>query len=421
MTTKKKYQYDREIKLTVDNGATKLTLESTNARKHMLELHFSLPFSSDPTPNVCTVTIYNLSATTRKIFKKKAHVKIQAGYKGDVGVLTEGNINKIQPLQWSGVDSQFIFTFIEGTDYSKKKDVSITFKKGASAHEVIKRVASKAGIPLSSIKLQVPKTYKKGYVAEGQPLEVIEEVAKKCGSVLRVVRGKYKIIYDDTVSDLAKIVKTRTTAARSAHNHYLTELKYLASARKYKSTSAGTIVKDRARYKKSLAAAEARLAKAKKIKSKKSRERSVKAAEKSVKAWQVKVAGVGNLKSHASAIAAFNKRTKEVAAAKSAWRQAESELAKAKNAQKKAGKPKKSTTTKRADYLLSYTTGLTEEPTYSDDDDGARWNFTCLLQHRITTDSVVKVKSRSLNKTMIVESGEHSYDGSSFLTTGVLK
>ncbi|WP_404411709.1 hypothetical protein [Lactiplantibacillus xiangfangensis] len=416
-----KIQYNHVVEVAVDNGSKKLIIENTNNKLHLAEIHFSLPFSDDPVPNVCTVTIYNLSKVTRAVFKKKAHVSIQAGYKDDVGLLTEGNINKIQPLQWSGVDSAFTFTFIEGTDYSKKKDVSMTFKKGASALTIIKGIAKKAGIPLSSIKLQIPKKYSNGYTADGQPLELIEEIAKKCGSVVRIIRGKYKVVYDESVKDLTKIIRTRTKESRTARNKYLTSIKHRTESKKYINSSAGTIAKNRATYKRNLAAAKARLAKAKKIKTKKSRERSVKAAEKSIKLWQDKISVVGNLKSHANALASYKKRDREVTTAKEAWQAAESALAKAKKAQKAAGTSKKSTTKKAAEFLLSFKTGLTEEPAYSDDDDGERWSFTCLLQHRIATDSVIQVKSRSLNKKMIVESGEHSYDGSSFLTTGVLK
>lgn len=358
MTTINKKQWIHDIKLIVDNGSKKLTLE--NNPTHMCEIHFSLPFSEDPVPNSCTVTVYNLDKATRAIFKKKVHVIVQAGYTGDVGVLTEGNINKIQPLQWSGTDSQFIFTFIEGTDYSTKKDVSMTFKKGSSATTIIKGIAKKAKIPIKSIKLQVPKRYGSGYTADGQPLELIQEVAKKCGSVVRVVRGVYKVVYDDSVTDLKKVVKTRTKEERSAHTKYLNAQKKVTAAHKKMRTKAQR--------------------------------------------------------------ATYRKRVSELGNARTVWQEARKALTKAKKAAKQtSAESKKTTSNKSADFLLSYSTGLTEEPSYSDDDDGARWNFTCLLQHRITVGSVVQVKSKSLNRTMTVESGEHNFDGSSFLTTGVLK
>ncbi len=356
--TKTKYQFIHHVKLTVDNGNRTMTLE--NDPTHMLEIHFNLPFSSNPVPNVCTVTIYNLSQTTRDFFKKNAHVVMQAGYTDDIGVLTEGHINKIQPLQWSGVDSQFIFTFIEGTDYSTKGDVSMTFKKGSSTDTVIKGIAKKAGIPIKSISLQVPKTYTGGYTADGQPLDLVQEVAQKCGSVLRVVRGVYKVVYDDSITDLNKVVKTRTTDERSAHTKYLNAQKKTATARKSMRT--------------------------------------------------------------ANQRATYRKRVSEEATAKAVWQEARTALTRANKAAKQtAAQSKKSTATKSADFLLSFETGLMEEPTYSDDDDGARWNFNCLLQHRIAVGSVIQIKSKSLSRTMTVESGEHSFDGSSFMTTGVLK
>jgi len=206
-----KIQFDPQVILTVDNGHKKVTIKSTGEVKHMVEIHFSLPFGSDPVPNVCTVTLFNLSRETRAIFKKSAHVVLQAGYKGDVGVLTEGNINRIQPLQWSGVDSQFIFTFIEGTDYTAKGDVSKTFKKGTSALTIIKTVASKANIPISPIHLKHDRKYANGYTADGAPLDIIQEVAQKCGSTIRVVRGKYKIVENVVSNKAADFLLSFTT------------------------------------------------------------------------------------------------------------------------------------------------------------------------------------------------------------------
>lgn len=410
-----KYQVDRRVKLVLDTGKEKVTLENLNRLNHLLEIQFSVPFSSEPTPDVATVTIMNLSKKTRALFKKGEHGTLYAGYKGDVGVLTEGNINKIPPLLWSGVDSQFSFTFIQGADYSKKKDVSITFKKKSGAEQVIKTIAKKAGIPLKSVKLQIPKDFKKGYTADGQPLELIESIAKKCGSVLRIVRGKYCVVYDTSASDLQKIVRTRRAAVRSAHTHYTNKVRQQGTAAKYRSSTTATISKDRAQYKKNLTAAQGRLDKAK-TKSGKS------AAKKSVAHWQQHISEVGGLKSHKNAVASYAKRTQEVKDAKDDWENAQNLLNKAEKALRKAGGAKKnSTATKPAEFLLSNTTGLTEEPSYSEDDDGESWSFSCLLQHRITTDAVIKVKSRNLNRTMVVDNGEHAYDGSSFLTTGVLK
>ncbi|GEB75114.1 hypothetical protein LBR04_18530 [Levilactobacillus brevis] len=146
------------------------------------------------------------------------------------------------------------------------------------------------------------------------------------------------------------------------------------------------------------------------------------AAQKSIKHWQQRISDVGSLKSHKNAVESYAKRTKEVKDAKDDWINAKKLLTKAERALKKAGGAKKnSTATKPAEFLLSNETGLTDEPAYSEDDDGESWSFSCLLQHRITTDAVIKVKSRNLNRTMVVDNGEHAYDGSSFLTTGVLK
>ena len=66
-----KYQVDRRVKLVLDTGKEKVTLENLNRLNHLLEIQFSVPFSSEPTPDVATVTIMNLSKNRLLLFLSK--------------------------------------------------------------------------------------------------------------------------------------------------------------------------------------------------------------------------------------------------------------------------------------------------------------------------------------------------------------
>lgn len=64
-------------------------------------------------------------------------------------------------------------------------------------------------------------------------------------------------------------------------------------------------------------------------------------------------------------------------------------------------------------FVLSSDTGMVGSPEYraEEDDDGKtiwKYSVSCLLNHRISTDSIIDIKSKNINGRFRVESGEHS-------------
>lgn len=67
-------------------------------------------------------------------------------------------------------------------------------------------------------------------------------------------------------------------------------------------------------------------------------------------------------------------------------------------------------------FTLSEETGLIEPPEQFEDDEQKGYTVRCLLQHRITTASIITIKSSTANGTFRAKSGKHYYDGNDFLT-----
>ncbi|MBL5796775.1 phage protein [Heyndrickxia sporothermodurans] len=67
-------------------------------------------------------------------------------------------------------------------------------------------------------------------------------------------------------------------------------------------------------------------------------------------------------------------------------------------------------------FTLQESTGLIEPPEQFEDDDHSGYNVRCLLQHRITTASIIQIKSSTANGKFRAKSGKHYYDGNDFLT-----
>ena len=182
-----------DVRITIDNNSEKAVFKNVMENREGFEMSFHIPFSDMPIPSEGNISIYNLSKNSINKIKKGAKVTVEAGYKGDVGVISSGTITSLLPTTLVGVDRLTTFTFLEGTDYSEKKEVEITFAKGSNALSIINRVASTAKIPISSISLKKNKIYGSGYTANGSAMDVLEEVVTACESSIYYKRGKLVI------------------------------------------------------------------------------------------------------------------------------------------------------------------------------------------------------------------------------------
>ncbi|PUD96091.1 hypothetical protein DA477_09315 [Levilactobacillus brevis] len=225
-----KYLYGRRVKLVLLTPHESVTFDYKQTETHSMGIQFNVPFSDSSTPPTCTVTIMNLAAKHRKLFKKGYEVKLYAGYAEDgVGLLSAGVIRAISPFTSDGTNNTFSFTYREGQEYSKllssaekankkadearkkkakvigkksaaglpkiKKNSALSFGKNTAASTIIRRIASDAGITLSKVYLAKSKKYKKGYAAHGKPITNIKAIAKACGSKVYYRRGS--IVIDD--------------------------------------------------------------------------------------------------------------------------------------------------------------------------------------------------------------------------------
>lgn len=69
-------------------------------------------------------------------------------------------------------------------------------------------------------------------------------------------------------------------------------------------------------------------------------------------------------------------------------------------------------------FTLKESTGLIETPAEFEEDDYEGYTFRCLLQHRITTASIINFESKTANAKLRIRKGKHYYDGTDFVTEG---
>ena len=185
----KQLSWMREVKVRINHNNHEAVFSYQNARDGIFEIHFTVPFSDAPRPSECRVDLYNLSQTSKNRIRKGATVTIEAGYRGDVGVIARGIVNRVPPTEVSGVDKITTFFFTEGFDYSNKKDINITFAPGTRASTILRRIADASGIQISQIDLPRDKQYNSGYTADGDALRTLEEVADDSNASIFFRRG----------------------------------------------------------------------------------------------------------------------------------------------------------------------------------------------------------------------------------------
>ncbi|WP_100488550.1 phage protein [Sporolactobacillus pectinivorans] len=230
--------YGRVIKIQISGSL------STEITGDQMEIHFEVPFDDDAKPNTSTVDIFNLSPATISRIKGGMICTVQAGYRGDYGVIASGRISTVLTSK-DGVDKKTTISFVEGEDYShktvtlaesdpaqkyyvnqrvklatpirkvhyehgrkyvsyihyktvkvakyKKRTHVITFAAGTLGSTIIKRLVKDLGIKLAQLSVPYNKVYTKGYRVTGLIENNLEEVCRDCKAALYYRRGKMVI------------------------------------------------------------------------------------------------------------------------------------------------------------------------------------------------------------------------------------
>ena len=152
-----------------------------------LDIEFYIPFDDDMEFDEAEVIIYNLNDTTRSRLKKGEKITIEAGFKGDTGVVFTGYIDK-PTTKHEGVDRK---TTLKCVDRLNEKEVNeITYKAGTKASTILKDLLGKTGTPIAVFKIRYDYTFKDAQKVDGNLMENIKKYAEICGISVFVSKGK---------------------------------------------------------------------------------------------------------------------------------------------------------------------------------------------------------------------------------------
>lgn len=165
---------------TITSGAVSISSET-------LDIEFEVPFDDDMEPNEAEIVIYNISDGTINQLKNGAEISIEAGYKGDTGVLFKGFISKVK-VDYEDADR--VVTIKALDDIKSHSIESLSFSAGTKASYILKTLIQKTGIPVAVFKVQRDHTYEDSQTVDGDLMKNIKDYAAVCGISVYVSKGK---------------------------------------------------------------------------------------------------------------------------------------------------------------------------------------------------------------------------------------
>lgn len=152
-----------------------------------LDIEFTVPFDDDMEPNEAEIIVYNLSDNTIEQIKKGAEISVEAGYKGDTGVLFKGYISKVKTTY---EDADKVTTIYAMDDIKDHAIESQSFAAGSKASTILKALIDKTGIPVAVFKPRRDHTYKDAQTVDGDLMQNISKYAEVCGISVYVSKGE---------------------------------------------------------------------------------------------------------------------------------------------------------------------------------------------------------------------------------------
>lgn len=152
----------------------------------------TIPFDNDLLPNESEIKLWNLSKDTINRIKRNDTLMINAGYRGDVGVILHGFVSKVTTKR-EGVDAVTSIYVLDSQDLSKRKVTDIAYAKGTLASYILREMAKQVGLPIAQFQLNRDYRYEEGYTASGEVTDIIGKVADDCGTSAYINKGKLYI------------------------------------------------------------------------------------------------------------------------------------------------------------------------------------------------------------------------------------
>ena len=189
--------FDRVYRVIFGHSSSAKEFNNLAEGNPALQIKFSVSKEHAPEPNVTKLSIYNLSEESRaQCEESDTQVELYAGYRpsGAPSLVSSGSVVDA----YSRRDSQSgdIVTeleFYDGWKPLRDTALSMSYKKGASAHQLIKAVASEMGCALSIAKGAPNYTWLSGFSYQGSAHGALTKACAAAGLRWSIQNGKIQV------------------------------------------------------------------------------------------------------------------------------------------------------------------------------------------------------------------------------------
>ena len=166
-----------------------------------LRIQFSIDKSSDITQNSLTISINNLSESTRsKIQESGAQLLLYLGYDDETSEAELVYAGDITTAFSKGTFPGTITTIEtgDGNNASKKKISSISFAAGVTLETIINKLIIDIGLPKSKISGDLTKSFSTGFSFIGHSVAALHKVTKEAGLTFSIQNNEILILDDES-------------------------------------------------------------------------------------------------------------------------------------------------------------------------------------------------------------------------------
>ena len=154
---------------------------------------FEVPFYDSDQLATASITIYNLSETSRKGIQKDQVIILNAGYEDDLGALFVGQVSGVTHKQ-SGVEWQTKINATAALSQWLEKQINKTYAEGSKAEDIVRDLLNMFGLEVGMCQLVENVVYPRGRVCCGKIKDILTEiVVNECRSRL-LIRSNQIII-----------------------------------------------------------------------------------------------------------------------------------------------------------------------------------------------------------------------------------
>lgn len=173
----------------VFGSEAKIVCGGVTLKSNELDIEFTVNFDDDMLPNEAEITVYNLTANTINQFKKDSEITIEAGYKGDTGVIFKGYVSKVKTRQEEADKVTTIKCLDDIKDHTIAEEKSYSSPNNTASY-ILKDLLSQTGITLAEFEPRTDFPYDNDVKVDGDLMENIKKYSEVCGVSSYVSNGK---------------------------------------------------------------------------------------------------------------------------------------------------------------------------------------------------------------------------------------